>query len=129
MIDEWSGWIPILRVTDSFRSAQFYCDVLGFTKDWEHRVPEGLPRYFQVSKGALILHLSEHGAAGHCANTCVGVPDVDAVFLEFTSRGLQTEGPPTDRDYGVRDFGFKDPDGHHFVFSMKIDGFAQSRTV
>ncbi len=123
MSEEWSGWIPILRAADAQRSARFYCDVLGFTKDWEHRFGEGFPLYVQVSRGPISLHLSEHEDAGQSTNLCIGVRDIDAVYAEFTGRGLETEGPPEDRDYGVRDFGFKDPDGHHLVFCTRLDSF------
>ena len=123
MSEDWSGWIPILRAADARRSARFYCDVLGFTKDWEHRVRDGFPLYVQVSRGPIRLHLSEHEDGGQSTNLCIGVRDVDQVYAEFTGRGLATEGPPQDQSYGVRSFGFKDPDGHHLVFSTKLDAF------
>ncbi len=130
MSEDWSGWIPILPTADGRRSLRFYCDVLGFTKDWEHRFAEKFPLYVQVSRGPVSLHLSEHGDAGQSASLCIGVRDVDAVYAEFTGRGLEALGPPEDRDYGVRDFSFKDLDGHHLVFATRLDFFdeAEGRT-
>ena len=131
MSEDWSGWIPILRVVDALQSERFYCEVLSFTKDWEHSFGEGFPLYVQVSRGPLTLHLSEHEDAGQSTNLCIGVLDVDAVYASFTNRGLKTESIPTDRDYGVRDFSFKDPDGHHLVFCTQLDWFnrAKGRTL
>ena len=126
MSEEWSGWIPILPTADARRSIEFYCDVLGFTKDWEHRFADGFPLYVQVSREPVSLHLSEHGDPGQSVSLCVGVRDVDAVYAEFTGRGLQTDGPPQDREYGIRDFGFKDPDGHHLVFCMRLENFEEA---
>ncbi len=52
--------IPILRIFDVAKAKAFYVDYLGFSVDWEHRFEDGLPLYFQVSRGELTLHLSEH---------------------------------------------------------------------
>ena len=121
--DDWSGWIPVLWTADAPRSARFYCEILGFTKDWEHRFAEGWPLYLQVSRGPIRLHLSEHGEGGASVSLCMGVPDVDATYTEFTARGLEAESPPQDREYGIRDFAFKDPSGHHLVFCTRLESF------
>ncbi len=130
MSEDWSGWIPVLPTADARRSLKFYCDVLGFSKDWEHRYADGFPLYAQVSRGPVALHLSEHGDPALSASLCMGVPDVDAAYAEFTGRGLEALGPPEDRPYGVRDFGCKDPDGHHLVFATRLPDFdeAEGRT-
>jgi hypothetical protein len=51
---------PVLRIFDEAKAREFYVDFPGFTVDWEHRFEAGLPLYRQVSKGACVLHLSEH---------------------------------------------------------------------
>ena len=126
MSEDWSGWVPILPTADAQRSARFYCDVLGFTQDWEHRFDEGFPLYVQVSRGTVSLHLNEHGDANQSTSLCIGVRDVNAVYAELTGRGLKTDGPPEDRAYGVRDFSFMDPDGHHLVFASRLDWFNEA---
>jgi len=52
--------IPIMRIFDERRAREFYVDYLGFAVDWEHRFDGQGPLYMQVSRGALVLHLSEH---------------------------------------------------------------------
>ena len=52
--------IPILRIFDEAKAREFYLGFLGFTVDWEHRFAPDLPLYMQVSRGGLVLHLSEH---------------------------------------------------------------------
>jgi catechol 2,3-dioxygenase-like lactoylglutathione lyase family enzyme len=52
--------IPILRIFDEAKAREFYQGFLGFAVDWEHRFEPGLPLYMQVSRGGLVLHLSEH---------------------------------------------------------------------
>ena len=129
--DGWSGWIPVLPTADAARSVRFYCGVLGFAKDWEHRFADGWPLYVCVSRGPIRLHLNEHGDPANQVSLCLGVPDVDAVYAEFAGRGLQTESPPEDREYGVRDFGFTDPDGHRLVIATRLPDFddAPGRTA
>ncbi len=56
--------VPVLRIFDVDKAREFYVDYLGFTVDWEHRFDEGLPLYMQVSRGSLVLHLSEHHGDG-----------------------------------------------------------------
>lgn len=52
--------IPILRIFDVAKALEFYGEYLGFTVDWEHRFDPEAPMYMQVSRGDLVLHLSEH---------------------------------------------------------------------
>ncbi|WP_199429722.1 glyoxalase superfamily protein [Qaidamihabitans albus] len=60
--------VPILRIFDEARARDFYVGFLGCDVDWEHRFSERAPLYMQVSRGSLVLHLSEHhgdGSPGH----------------------------------------------------------------
>ena len=52
--------IPILRIFDYRVAIEFYVDWLGFTIDWEHEFEEGTPKYMEIVKDGLTLHLSEH---------------------------------------------------------------------
>jgi catechol 2,3-dioxygenase-like lactoylglutathione lyase family enzyme len=52
--------VPILRIFDVAKAREFYLDFLGFTVDWEHQFEPDTPIYMQVSRGALVFHLSEH---------------------------------------------------------------------
>ena len=56
--------VPILRVFDQQRAHSFYIDYLGCTLDWAHQFDEQGPVYTQVSRDALVLHLSEHHGDG-----------------------------------------------------------------
>ena len=52
--------IPILRIFDYQKAIEFYVDWLGFTIEWEHVFEEGMPKYMEIIKDGLTLHLSEH---------------------------------------------------------------------
>jgi Glyoxalase superfamily protein len=56
--------IPILRIFDVAKADDFYLGFLGFSIDLDHRFHEGAPLYRQISRGALVLHLSEHHGDG-----------------------------------------------------------------
>jgi len=62
---------PILRIFDENKAREFYLGFLGFTLDWEHRFGENFPLYAQVSRGALVLHLSEHHGDASPGSTVV----------------------------------------------------------
>jgi catechol 2,3-dioxygenase-like lactoylglutathione lyase family enzyme len=64
MEPSFSRVVPILRIFDVDRARRFYVDYLGFTVDWEHRFTDRAPLYMQVSRGGLVLHLSEHHGDG-----------------------------------------------------------------
>ena len=55
---------PVLRIFDYQRAVEHYVHWLGFRIDWEHRFEAEAPVYLQVSRGDLLLHLSEHSGDG-----------------------------------------------------------------
>jgi hypothetical protein len=52
--------IPILRIFDIGKADEFYQEFLGFSVDWDHRFDADASLYRQISRGNLVLHLSEH---------------------------------------------------------------------
>ncbi|MDR3661359.1 MAG: glyoxalase superfamily protein [Mycobacterium sp.] len=73
--------VPILRMFDADATLDFYCNYLGFTKDWEHRFEPGFPLYVQVSRSDMTLHLSEHYGDGS-PNTALWIPVDDVAALQ-----------------------------------------------
>jgi len=64
MAIKFSRTVPILRMFDERKAMEFYRDFLGFRVDWEHRFEPNTPVYMQVSRGEVVLHLSEHYGDG-----------------------------------------------------------------
>src|SRR6202789_2430069 len=56
--------VPIRRIFDIAKADEFYQGFLGFKVDWDHRLDDNAPLYRQVSRGDLVLHLSEHHGDG-----------------------------------------------------------------
>lgn len=71
--------VPIFRIFDEAKAREFYQGFLGCTVDWEHRFEPGTPVYMQVSRGSLVLHLSEHH--GDCTP--------GATALVYMTRGIE----------------------------------------
>ncbi len=79
--------IPIMRIFDEARAREFYVDYLGCTVDWEHRFDERAPLYMQVSRGDMVLHLSEHHGDGSPGHTVyVGANGVRELHAELQTR-------------------------------------------
>lgn len=80
--------VPILRIFDVAKARDFYVDYLGFTIDWEHRFSETAPLYMQVSRGSLVLHLSEHHGDGTPGSAVyVETRGVREVHAELAAKG------------------------------------------
>ncbi|MGH6912559.1 MAG: glyoxalase superfamily protein [Geminicoccales bacterium] len=86
--------IPILRIFDVAKAKTFYLDFLGFGLDWEHRLEADAPAYLQVSRGDLVLHLSEHH--GDCcpgAAVYVRTTQLDDFHREIAAKGYRFMRP------------------------------------
>ena len=82
--------IPILRIFDVPKAKAFYVDFLGFAVDWEHHFDDDSPAYMQLSRGGLLLHLSEHH--GDCcpgSTVFVWMTGVEEFHREITGKGYK----------------------------------------
>jgi len=79
---------PAIRIFDADKAKEFYIGYLGLKIDWEHRFDDTAPLYAQVSRGGLILHLSEHhGDGSPGSNFIVTMTGVEAYHRELSSKG------------------------------------------
>lgn len=94
---------PIFRIFDEAKARDFYVGWLGMTVDWEHRFHPGAPLYFQVSRGALKLHLSEHsGDASPGSTALVYMEGVEAWHKELIGKPYKYNRPGLEKqDWGL----------------------------
>jgi catechol 2,3-dioxygenase-like lactoylglutathione lyase family enzyme len=86
--------VPIFRIFDVEKAREFYVGFLGFTVDWEHRFEDDAPVYIQVSRGALVLHLSEHhGDACPGSAVFVRLTGLDEYHRAITAKGYRYMRP------------------------------------
>ena len=86
--------IPILRIFDEAKAREFYLDFLGFTVDWENRLEPDTPIYMQISRGKIILHLSEH--SGDCspgATIVIEIKNIEEYYQELSQKNYRYNRP------------------------------------
>jgi ribosomal-protein-alanine N-acetyltransferase len=87
---------PILRFFDEDKAREFYVDYLAMKVDFEHRFDPDSPLYMQVSRGKLVLHLSEHHGDGtpgtHVLVYTTGLAELQAELAGKDRIGRQLPG-------------------------------------
>jgi hypothetical protein len=113
--------VPIFRIFSEEKAKEFYLGFLGFALDWEHRFEPDMPLYMQVSRGGMVLHLSEHhgdGAPG--ATLFVEMVGLDALHAEVTARNYKYLRPGIeDAPWGARVMTVIDPFSNCIRFSER----------
>lgn len=109
--------IPIVRIFDAEKAFEFYRGYLGFTLDWEHRFHPKAPLYAQISRGQLVLHLSEHsGDATPGGNMVVMTENLEGFLRELRSRPYANLAPDIEDDGERRTLEVIDPFNNHIRF-------------
>jgi catechol 2,3-dioxygenase-like lactoylglutathione lyase family enzyme len=114
--------IPVLRIFDLVLAKAFYLDWLGFKLDWEHQLASGAPKYLQVSRGAVVLHLSEHyGDCSPGAKVFIHTDDVDAIHRELSERPNPNMRPGVElAPWNARVMVVVDPFGNRLCFNQSL---------
>jgi catechol 2,3-dioxygenase-like lactoylglutathione lyase family enzyme len=102
---------PVIRVRDIAAALDRYRR-LGFRAESY----DGPAAYAFVDRGSVSMHLIQWGEydPDQCGGVMVYmyVSDVDAVYAEWSRAGVPGELEDLeDRDYGLREFAYRDPDG------------------
>jgi catechol 2,3-dioxygenase-like lactoylglutathione lyase family enzyme len=120
---EFAAAIPILRIFDEAKTKEFYFDWLGFKMDWQGLAHEGAPNYMQVSRGDLVLHLSEHhGDAAPGATAFVLVKDIAALHAELIGKNYKYNKPGVEDGPGGKTLQVNDPFGNRLRFVQRREG-------
>ena len=113
--------VPILRIFSEEKAKEFYLGFLGFRLDWEHRFEPDAPVYMQVSRGEMVLHLSEHhgdGAPGIVV--FVDMIGLDDLHAEVTAKAYRYLRPGIeDAPWGARVMTVIDPFSNRIRFSER----------
>ena len=117
-----SHFASVFPVDDLKKTAEYYRDKLGFTINFEWGEP---PTYAIVKRGESVsVHFTkkEDGYQPSKSQPAIYifVYDVDAIYKELTSKGVEIVNPINDREYGMRDFDIKDLNGYILAFSTHV---------
>jgi catechol 2,3-dioxygenase-like lactoylglutathione lyase family enzyme len=111
----------VLAVKDLAISASYFIDKLGFDRDftapgWEFLSFGGFKVMLGECSDALWAHeTGDHSYFAHCL-----VENVDEIFEEFQANGAEFTQPPSDKSWGLREFGVITPDGHRITYGELI---------
>ncbi len=113
--------VPILRIFSIEKAREFYVDFLGFTWDWEHRFSDNSPLYAQVSRGDIVLHLSEHhGDGSPGTGLLVFMTGIEEYHREITAKGYRYYKPGIeDAEWGARTVTVQDPFFNRLTFAER----------
>ncbi|HKP01375.1 MAG TPA: VOC family protein [Nitrospiraceae bacterium] len=107
-----TGSNTVFYISDLERSIEFYSNRLGFRVDFRF----GNPAYYAgLTIGNVCLHISSRYPYKN--NTGHGIPyisveEVDNLNDRLVKAGMKFYCPVGNREYGLRDFALKDPDGN-----------------
>jgi uncharacterized glyoxalase superfamily protein PhnB len=114
--------IPVLHVSDIEEAEEFYCQKLGFVKEWEYQgnSQSSNPAYVGLQRDGVWLHISSFSGDGVSgAVALIVVSDVDSLFAEFSERGVQIQLEPYDQSWGGREMYLRDPDDNSLRFRQE----------
>ncbi|MGD9723195.1 MAG: bleomycin resistance protein [Pirellulales bacterium] len=95
----------------------FYCQKLGFTRQFATRFDTPDPCYLGVTRDDARLHLSSFSGDAVLGGVAfILVDDVDALHAELAAKGVAIELSPTDQTWGNREMCVRDPDGNSLRF-------------
>jgi MerR family transcriptional regulator, thiopeptide resistance regulator len=124
--------IPVLVYEDIEAAHDFLVGTFGFTSGGIYRSDDGTVVHAEVRAGdrPIWLHrvtleqemTSPRGATGSHGGLEIIVPDVDAHFAKTKAAGARIEREPSDQEYGLREYGVRDPENHRWWFSSPLVG-------
>ena len=112
----------VLAVKDLAVSAAYFKDKLGFDLDFTAPGWEFLSfGIFKVMLGECSDAMWAHETGDHSYFGYAFAEDVDEVYNDLKTRGAEfTQQPPTNKPWGLREFGVVTPDGHRIMYGQEI---------
>jgi catechol 2,3-dioxygenase-like lactoylglutathione lyase family enzyme len=111
--------IPVLHVSSSATAEEFYCNRLGFRRQFAYRADEAKPDpcYMGLTRDGVRLHVSSFSGDGVSGGVVfLLVEDVDTLHAELVAKGVPIDLAPTDQTWGNREMYVHDPDGNSIRF-------------
>jgi MerR family transcriptional regulator, thiopeptide resistance regulator len=119
--------IPLIACEDIAVTHEFLVDALGFDSAGLERDGTGQVVHGEVRAGdrRIWLHMTTAEAdlatpttlGGSGGGNVIQVVDVDAHYERARAAGATILSEPTDQEYGQREYGVRDPDGHSWWFA------------
>ncbi|MET8676213.1 VOC family protein [Streptomyces sp. NPDC004647] len=116
---------PTLLYADAQAAIKLLTEAFGFTADAVYTGEGDVVAHAELSYGNGVVMLGSKGREGIFAQTLgnggpagiyVVVQDVDAHHRKAAAHGVEILMPPTDQDYGSRDYMARDAEGNVWSF-------------
>jgi len=130
--------VPSLLTSDMRRTIEFYVEKLGFTQTGYYPI-ESDPEWTELRRDDVAIHFyTESLYSTRSAPVCSGAfyfhpESVEAMADELRGKVPFAWGPEV-KDYGMREFGIRDPNGYYLAFTepataSPTDGRASSASA
>jgi uncharacterized glyoxalase superfamily protein PhnB len=117
---------PVVHFRDLAAGARFLVDTFGFDEREATKGPDGELVYVELSLDGVALGVgpTAEGSMFDLGPTAVyiSLDEVDSMYQRAVAAGAEILMPPTDQDYGSRDFVAKDPEGNLWCFGTYQPG-------
>jgi catechol 2,3-dioxygenase-like lactoylglutathione lyase family enzyme len=113
---------PGLAVPDLLAAVEFYTTRLGFAPGFTWGDPPG---FAGVNLGETQLFLWQGTPAPQGCSVFFVVGDVDALYAFHRAGGVEVVEEIGDRDYGLRDYAVRDPNGYRLTFGQYTFSFGE----
>ncbi|MFO7279326.1 MAG: VOC family protein [Thermoanaerobacterales bacterium] len=117
---------PVLHYRDPEAALRFLADAFGVEEGAVHRGPDGQVAYVEARLGDCWFGFGRTTEGGPFdlgpTVVYVAVDEVDSRFERAAATGTEVVMPPTDQDYGSRDFAVRDPEGNVWSFGTYRPG-------
>ncbi|MFE6228681.1 MULTISPECIES: VOC family protein [unclassified Streptomyces] len=122
---------PALKYRDAKAAIRLLTEAFGFTATAVYEGEDGLVAHAELSYGNGTVMLGSTGTdsvfdkamgAGGPVGVYVRVRDVDEHHARAVEHGVEIVMPPTDQEYGSRDYMAKDAEGNVWSFGTYAPG-------
>ncbi|MFG2601329.1 VOC family protein [Streptomyces sp. NPDC048462] len=122
---------PTLLYDDAKAAIKTLTEALGFTEEAVYEGEDGTVMHAELSCGNGRVMLGSKGREGRFAEAMRGsgpvgvyvvVDDIDARHARAVEHGVEILMPPTDQDYGSRDYMARDAEGNVWTFGTYSPG-------
>ena len=117
---------PVVHYRDLGAGARFLVETFGFVQHAAHKAGDGSTQNIELSLNGAPLGLGPY-TEGSMFDTgpavvYISLDEVDSMHQRALAASAEILMPPTDQEYGSRDFVAKDPEGNVWCFGTYQPG-------